>query len=98
MNREQAVALTKTPPAVEALLPRLGYFRDRWQDEKEYEPWSDYVEAVRKAVEAAGGIDVELRKPFVVRFTLDRVRYEIRVGARSVAIRGYGAAALADRG
>lgn len=30
------------------LLEKLGYLRDRWQDEREYEDWSDYVEAMKK--------------------------------------------------
>ena len=29
------------------LLQKLEYLHDRWQDEREYEDWNDYVEAMR---------------------------------------------------
>jgi hypothetical protein len=31
-----------------AYAEHIGYLRDRWQDEKEYEDWQDYIESARK--------------------------------------------------
>jgi hypothetical protein len=34
------------------LVDKLGYLRDRWQDEHEYENFSDYIDAIKPAIPA----------------------------------------------
>ena len=42
---------------------------DRWQDEKEYEDWNEYIEAARKRVEDAQLIFIKMKKrPFACVF------------------------------
>lgn len=54
------------PPAMQ----RLGYLWSRWQDEKEYEDWNDYVEQLSKlAPEGAENITCS-KRPFGITFEL----------------------------
>ena len=39
---------------VKKILNKVDYLEGRWQDEREYEDWTDYVESMRKVVEKNG--------------------------------------------
>jgi len=45
-------------------LDRLQYLHDRWQDERAYEPWADYVEAMRKLAPAETEFVKATKRPF----------------------------------
>ena len=49
----------------------LWYLKQRWADEKEYEDWQDYCDAVKKNVESKGGIYCSFNKRFHVTMQLD---------------------------
>jgi hypothetical protein len=56
---------------MEANHQRLAYLFDRWQDEKEYEEWSDYAMAMQKMVESLQPTFVilkYLKRPFGITF------------------------------
>jgi len=43
----------------------IDYLQARWQDEKEYEDWNDYVDAMKKAIEKHGFQFIKAKKrPF----------------------------------
>lgn len=44
----------------------LWYLKDRWQDEKEYEDFSDYKDKVQKFVEEKGFVFVKMTKGFKI--------------------------------
>lgn len=51
-------------------LKKFYYFYDRWQDEKEYEDWKDYTNAIQKLVSNFGGIFIKATdKPFRIFFS-----------------------------
>ena len=53
--------------AVNEIMKRLDYLEARWQDEKKYEDWNDYVAAGRKLVEEKGLKLVKmLKRPFTL--------------------------------
>jgi hypothetical protein len=45
---------------LEAHADRMLYLRDRWQDEREYEDWSDYEKAIKALLD--GGEEYEATK------------------------------------
>ena len=47
-----------------SLLDRLVYLHDRWQDEREYEDWKDYIDAMRKIVPADTTFVKASKRPF----------------------------------
>lgn len=84
--RQQQLALTR--PALQrkdlkvmnAVSQHLYYLRNRWDDEAEYEDFSDYVKSAREAIEQAGGTFVSLTaSPFRATFALGKERHELRV-------------------
>lgn len=65
----------------------LATLRDRWQDEKEYEDFADYVEAMKKALPADIHLVKMTKSPFGFTFTVDNqpgAVYEMRATARQV--------------
>ena len=44
----------------------LEYLRDRWQDEKHYEDFADYIEEAKKFIEASGFAFVKLTEGFKI--------------------------------
>ena len=72
---------------VQKLVLWLDHLEARWQDEKDYEPWSDYVADAHRKVEKIGGTSVVLnRKPFILYFVHGHVRYEFRVTKKGVYV------------
>tara|TARA_R100000656_G_scaffold17475_1_gene16356 strand:- start:156 stop:476 length:321 start_codon:yes stop_codon:yes gene_type:complete len=45
---------------------RLFYLYDRWQDEKEYEDFADYIEQVKNLIEGFGLVFIKMTKGFKV--------------------------------
>lgn len=65
---------------MEAVSRHLHYLRDRWDDEAEYESFSDYQLSAKTAIEQAGGTFVSLtERPFAARFTVNGEAHELRV-------------------
>ena len=48
----------------------VGYLRDRWQDEKEYEDWSEYEQSAKSNLPEECGFLRIKKRPFVVEFLL----------------------------
>ena len=46
------------------LLQKLEYLHDRWQDEREYEDWNDYVEAMRNLTPPGAEFHKATKRPF----------------------------------
>lgn len=66
-------------------IKRLYYFRDRWEDEKEYEDFASYRKAVVELFADAGFSTVTVSKRFAVRCSDDDgIRYDIRVNLRGL--------------
>lgn len=52
-----------------SIAPYVDYLAQRWQDEHEYEPWTDYVEAIEKKM-PEGYTLLEMKKhPFGFKFS-----------------------------
>jgi len=67
----------------------LGNLRDRWQDEKEYEDWNDYVTALKKKVDEIDGAEfISMKKrPFSFQWkTADGVVREMRATSRQITM------------
>lgn len=58
----------------------LGYFADRWSDEKEYEDFEDYKVAVKKNLDKVLGVgEIKMSKrPFGVTFNHKGLEINIR--------------------
>jgi hypothetical protein len=62
---------------------KFCYLRERWQDEKEYEDWNDYVAQMRLLVEQHGGNFLSASKrPFSAFFQMGGLNAEINVTSR----------------
>ena len=62
------------------IVQHLGYLRDRWQDEKEYEDFNDYILSAKKCIESAGAEFISLKKrPFEVTFSKDGLVANFRI-------------------
>jgi len=52
-------------PKRKKILDSVDYLEQRWQDEKGYEPWDDYIDAMKRTVEKHGLHFVRAgRRPF----------------------------------
>lgn len=59
---------------------RMDQLEGRWQDEKEYEDFADYVKNIKLLVEASGGVFEKLtERPFAVTYTAEYKHHEVRV-------------------
>ena len=45
---------TKVSAFFDRCWEQVSYLHDRWQDEKEYEDWQDYIDSATKLVEKSG--------------------------------------------
>jgi|TARA_R100000789_G_scaffold85668_1_gene81686 hypothetical protein len=71
---------------VENLVEHLGYLYDRWQDEKEYEDFSLYIENVKNTVEQNGVEFISLKKrPFEVHIKKGEKEGMIKVTAKAIS-------------
>lgn len=59
-------------------IDNLGYFYERWQDEKEYEDWKDYDEQIRKSFKMFT-ITQTMKRPFGFKFTIDKDEFRMTV-------------------
>jgi len=46
------------------IMQKLEYLHDRWQDEKEYENWTDYVDVMRKLTPPETEFVKATKRPF----------------------------------
>ena len=54
LSKEAVTAVfEKAKPVYRAVIDRLGYLYSRYQDEKEYEDFKDYIEEIKKALAKA---------------------------------------------
>lgn len=64
----------KRQQVAEAISGHMGYLWSRWQDEREYEDFADYVDSAKKAIEENGAVFEKLTKrPFRVTYRVDGV-------------------------
>ena len=79
-------------PNIENLLDKyidtLGYLRDRWQDEREYEDFSDYKKRVEEIFGEFGFTGITLSKGFVIKCKNceGTSSWEIKIQARGVKV------------
>ena len=66
---------------------RLAYLRQRWEDEKEYEDWSDYATALKQLLPVGARAEVVAQRPFGVRFDYGGKRYQLTATLRSLHLR-----------
>jgi predicted esterase len=43
---------------LDSISNRMSYLFDRWQDEKEYEDWNDYIKEIKKVAESVEGMQL----------------------------------------
>lgn len=66
---------------------RLGYFRDRWEDEKDYEDFEDYRAAIINLFKENGFSDIKVNKRFTITCTDETgIEVEVRVQKTSVKL------------
>ena len=71
--------------AVNEIMGKLDYFEARWQDEKEYEDWNDYIIASKKLVEKKGLKFIKLlKKPFTLVSESTNYQYRFKVTAKGM--------------
>ena len=72
---------------IKKIAQHLGYLFDRWQDEKEYEDFSDYVASMKKIIEGAGGKFVKMTKsPFRVTFIDDKGEAQLKATRKNILL------------
>ena len=60
---------------------------NRWQDEKEYEDWADYIKAARGFVQQLGGQLVKFTKrPFVITYSMGGKIYIAKVTSQFIQL------------
>jgi hypothetical protein len=62
----------------------FGYLYDRWQDEKEYEDFSDYQTAIKKNLPKGAEFISMTKKPFCVKFTWRGISRFMKADAKTV--------------
>jgi hypothetical protein len=87
--------MTPTPPHIVARINAflqakgepLACLRDRWQDERAYEDFADYVKAAEAMVPDDFAFHALTKSPFALRFSVDGfdAQYALVANARSVA-------------
>jgi len=72
----------------DALGTYFGNLRDRWQDEKQYEDFSDYIDAVKKKVNEVEGAEfVRMEKrPFSFKWKADGAEFLMSATAKRILI------------
>jgi hypothetical protein len=60
----------------------LGNLWARWQDEREFEDFAEYVAMTKSVIEKSGGTFVKLDKRFNLTLRVQNVECYIKVGAR----------------
>ena len=79
-DKMNETALSKTNDIFNKLEDRLVYLYSRWQDEKEYEDFNEYIESAKESVTEAGGTFVSMKKrPFYVEIEIGKYRIRITV-------------------
>jgi len=90
MKSEKRPSNVKHSSPCSKIVKMFDYLAARWEDESEYEDFNDYIKQMKKCVNSAGAIFVELKKqPFVLVFKtvigfvftvrIDSVRNKIEV-------------------
>jgi len=68
----------------EQMMPLLSNLWGRWQDEKEYEDWRDYENAIRIAVPLHPHPIIKISKrPFGVTFALGKYHIQLYINANT---------------
>ena len=85
MEKMNNAVLKKTNSIFDQVIDKITYLYCRWQDEKDYEDFDDYVKEARKSVEKANGNFVKMTKrPFGVTISIGQVRVLISVTSRQL--------------
>jgi len=78
---------TKVSAFFDRCWEQVSYLHDRWQDEKEYEDWQDYIDSATKLVEKSGLEFIGLSKrPFKLTFQHGTRRHSIHIKASSASL------------
>jgi len=59
----------------------LLYLKDRWQDEKDYEDFKNYISQVKKFVESKGFVFVKMTKGFCITMKYLNTLITMKLGA-----------------
>lgn len=73
---------------IDRLVQTMDSLYNRWQDEKEYEDWADYIKYVKGVCQDWEAQYVSLKKrPFSLIFIIDNNKQEIRVTKKRITLR-----------
>lgn len=65
----------------------VDYLFDRWQDERDYEEFDDYILRAKSVVEKAGGKFIHLQEhPFVLKYEKDERILEVKRTSKELTI------------
>ena len=65
---------------------RLFYLYDRWQDEKEYEDFADYIEHTKKFIDEHGLTFVKMTKGFKITMKHNDIIVHIKINKNSANV------------
>lgn len=57
----------------------IGNLRDRWEDEKEYEDWEDYEEAMKKLIPKEFEFVKGIKRPFGMKISRNGEKFQIKM-------------------
>ena len=66
---------------------RLDYLAGRWNDEEQYENFSNYETHMKAFIESKSGVFIDMKKrPFEVRYRLDTTTYVVQIKGSKINI------------
>ncbi|MCP4599267.1 MAG: hypothetical protein GY847_01800 [Proteobacteria bacterium] len=74
----------KTNEELAELIDAMGYLFDRWQDEKEYEDFSEYIKMAKKALPDDCTFVSMKKRPFRIYFSDTTREYYLNVTSRKM--------------
>jgi hypothetical protein len=77
--------------AIDPFIRTMGQLAQRWSDESQYESWSDYEQAMKRALPTGAQFAAASKRPFACRFRLANRRFEVRVTASSIELNEFAA-------
>lgn len=67
---------------------RVSYLFSRWQDEKEYEDFNEYVKVMKQLIEELGGKFIKgYKRPFGFSYELNGQKFQITINKKNYSYR-----------
>ena len=85
MSEKKSLADTIGKEKLDEVLEFMGYLYSRWQDEKEYENFNDYVQALEKKIDC--NMIRFTKNPFQAFFEIDGSNHWIKVTSTRISWR-----------